>query len=175
MTRELALAIALAACGTHDAASARDEAKQPGASGAEQAHQTLAALAIALPQGWSARYDKPHDGWLVAAPPGADGRATTVHIERAATWSVASPDAFLHHRLKGWPPDTTADIESRAGVRGGFAMTVAVKGPGDPAPPRRETYVVRQLGNIWYQCLSESVPDDPTRDQVIALCSSLKL
>jgi len=72
-------------------------------------------------------------------------------------------------------PGTKATIESRSGVKDGFAMTIVVNGPPDPKQPRRETYVVRQLGSGWYQCVSEWIPDDAFRDQVIALCKSLKL
>jgi hypothetical protein len=54
-------------------------------------------------------------------------------------------------------------------------MAVVVTYPRDLEHPKRETYVVRQLGSVWYQCLSESVPDDAIRDQLVGLCKSLKL
>src|SRR5690606_24788746 len=145
--RELALAIALVACGKQDAApKQRDEAK-PAPAAAEQEPQKLDDLAMALPQNWTAHYEPDHDRWLIGAPladGAAAGRATSVRIDRADPWSVASPEAFLHHRLKSWPPGTTAEIQTRAGVKDGFAMTVVVKPAAGAEPTHRETYVVRQ-------------------------------
>jgi hypothetical protein len=83
--------------------------------------------------------------------------------------------AYLAQRLKYWDQGTTAEIEKREGVKDGFAMTVVVKPAADPTHPKRETYVVRQLGNVWYQCMSEWIPDDAIRDQLVGLCKSLKL
>lgn len=171
----LVLVAALVACGKQDAAPKRDEVK-PAPPAVEQKPQKLEHLALTLPKGWSARYDADGDMWLLDAPPLPDGRAANARIERAASSAVASPEAFLHHRLtRYWDPGTTAEIESRAGVKDGFAMTVVVKAAADPQHPKRETYVVRQLGNVWYECLSEWIPDDATRDQLIALCKSMKL
>lgn len=173
--RKLVLVAALVACGKQDAAPKRDEAT-PAPPVVEQKPQTLAHLALTLPDGWSARYDTDDDMWLLDAPPLPDGRAANARIDRTAPSAVASPEAFLHHRqTRYWDPGTTAEIESRAGVKDGFAMTVVVKAAADPKHPKRETYVVRQLGNVWYECLSEWIPDDATRDQLIALCKSMKL
>jgi hypothetical protein len=103
------------------------------------------------------------------------GKGTTVRLDRADERYVASPDSYLVHLKKGWDEGTTASIDSRATVKDGFAMTITVKPAVDPDHPKRETHVIRQLGNVWYQCLSEWIPDDATRDQLLALCKSLKL
>lgn len=171
--RSLVLVAALVACGKQDDAPKRTEAKPPVA---QQKPQRLEYLTMTLPESWSARYDADDDTWLLGAPPLPDGRSANARIERAPASAVASPEAFLHRRLtRYWDPGTTAEIESRAGVKDGFSMTVVVKAAGHRDQPRRETYVVRQLGNVWYECLSEWIPDDATRDQLLAVCKSMKL
>jgi hypothetical protein len=112
---------------------------------------------------------------LFTTPPLADGRTASARIERADPRTVASPDAYLHRRRELWDQGTTAEFEKREAVKDGFAMTVVVKPAADPAHPKRETYVVRELGSVYYECLSEWVRDDAMRDQLLALCKSLKL
>lgn len=178
MQREqlLLLLAALIACNNHDDAAApnREPAAKPAAKPARPP-QKLDTLTMAVPDGWKAEYDKDGDKWLFTTPPIPDGRTANARIERADNRAVASPDAYLHKRLEYWDKGTTAEIEKRESVKDGFAMTVTVKPAVDPAHPKREMYVVRQLGNVWYQCMSEWVPDDAMRDQLLALCKSLKL
>jgi hypothetical protein len=169
--REVVVLAVLAACGSHDSAqpAKHDEATH------EQKPQKLDHLQMALPAGWTSQYNADTDQWLFTTPPLADGRTANARIERAASNAVASPDAYLAQRKKAWDTGTQATIEKRQGVKDGFAMTVSVTPAADPEHPKRETYVVRQLGNVWYQCLSEWVPDDATRDQLVALCRSIRL
>lgn len=171
--RWLVVVVGLAACSSPK----RDDQKEAPAPApvAEQKPQTIEHLQMAVPEGWTAAYDAEWDKWLFDTPPIADGRTANARIERADPHAVASPDAYLAQRLKYWDQGTTAEIEKREGVKDGFAMTVVVKPAVDPAHPKRETYVVRQLGNVWYQCMSEWIPDDAIRDQLVALCKSLKL
>ncbi len=167
----VAIAIAIAGCSSPK----RDEAKQEPPPAHEQKPQKLDHLHMVVPDGWTAAYDAEWDKWLFDTPPIADGRTANARIERADPHAVASPEAYLAQRLKYWDQGTTADIEKREGVKDGFAMTVVVKPAVDPTHPKRETYVVRQLGNVWYQCMSEWIPDDAIRDQLVGLCKSLKL
>lgn len=176
--RNLLLVVALVACGKQESAPAQEgsAAGKPAAPpAAPQERQTLEELQIVLPDGWTSTYDAELDKWLLTATPHADGRSRYARIERAAPSAVASPEAFLHQRLRYWNPGTKADIEKREGVKDGFAMTVVVRSAVDRDDPKRETYVVRQLGNVWYQCLSEWVSDDAFRDQLVALCRTLAL
>jgi hypothetical protein len=171
-----ALVLALVACGTPESAPKPETTPAtPTPAPIEQKPQKLDTLTMALPPEWTSTYDAEWDKWLFTTPPIADGRTASARIERAPTNAVASPDAYLHHRLRYWDKGTTAEIEKRQNVKGGFAMTVVVKPAVDPDRPKRETYVIRQLGNVWYQCLSEWVPDDAIRDQLLALCTSVKL
>jgi hypothetical protein len=88
---------------------------------------------------------------------------------------VASPDAYVAQLRKHWDEGTKAVFESRQGVKDGFAMTIVVTPARCPCSPKRETFVVRQLGNVWYQCSAEWITDDAMRDQLVALCKSVKL
>jgi hypothetical protein len=170
--RSLVLALLLAACGKSDVPPPkRDNVKPP--PPADRPHK-LEKLEMVVPQGWTSKYDADWDKWLFETPT-ADGRTANARIERAPDRFVASPDAYLQYRLKLWDLGTKATIEKREGVKDGFAMTVVVTAAADPTHPKRETYVVRQLGSVWYQCLSESIPDDAFRDELVGLCKSLKL
>lgn len=166
--------VALAACGK-DAAPARDTPKSAEPTVVDDKLRKLETVELAVPEGWTAKYDAASDKWLFETAPSADGRTATARIERApATW-VASPDAYLAQRKRYDLPGAKAEIEKREGVKDGFAMTVMVTPAKEPEHPRRETYVVRQLGSAWYQCVSEWVPDDGFRDQLVGLCKSIKL
>jgi hypothetical protein len=168
----LTLALALVACGKSETATKQQPKPAPEP---RQEPMKIDKLQMTVPDGWTAKYDAEWDKWLFETTPIPDGRTTSARIERAAPNAVASPEAYLAQRLKYWDAGTKAEIESRAGVKDGFAMTVVVRPAVDPERPKRETYVVRQFGNVWYQCMSEWIPDDAIRDQLLALCKSLKL
>jgi hypothetical protein len=180
-----ALALALAACGKADAPPTKGEAKPATAPppspmsptappSAQEAHK-IATLQMAVPDGWTAKYDAEWDKWLFETPPIADGRTASARIERAPARAVASPEAYLAHRIRYWDHGAKATIVKRERVKDGFAMTVELRPAADPDHPKLETYVIRQLGNVWYQCMSEWIPDDAIRDQLVGLCKSLKL
>lgn len=171
--RRIALAIALVACGKQTEPPSKTKPIE--APVVEQKPHKLDTLKMVLPAGWTSTYDAEWDTWLFTTPPIPDGRTASARIERADPSAVASPDAYLHKRLALWDKGTTATIESRASVKDGFAMTVVVTPAVDPDHPKRETYVVRELGSVWYQCMSEWIPDEATRDQLLALCTSLVL
>ena len=162
----------LAACSKQDTAPTRDTPKPPTA---HQAPRKIATLQMTVPVGWTATYDAQWDKWLFESPKLAEGRRTFARIERAPASAVASPDAYLAQLRKYWDEGTTAEFEKRESVKDGFAMTLVVKPAVDPTRPKRETYVIRELGSVWYQCFSEWIPDDATRDQLLSLCTSLKL
>jgi hypothetical protein len=164
----LALAL-LVACGK-DATKHDEPTAEPTAPRVPAHERKTNKLTMTVPAGWTSTYDAETDVMRFEAA-GAHAR-----IERApATW-VASPDAYIAQRKRyDLPPNTKVDIEKREGVKDGFALTVVVTTPKEPDHPTRETYVVRQLGSAWFQCVSSSVPDDEFRDQLVALCKSLKL
>jgi hypothetical protein len=167
---------ALAACGNPDAPTKRESptTTTPTPRNVDPSERKLATIEMTVPPGWISKYDEAGDRWLLDATTSAG--AASARIERApATW-VASPDAYLAQRKRyDLGPGTKAEFDKRQGIKDGFAMTVLVTPPADRGPPRRETYAVRQLGSAWYQCVSESVPDDAFRDQLVALCKSLEL
>lgn len=166
--------VVLAACG-NESTPARDIPKSAAPAPLDEKLRKLEQIELTVPEGWTGKYDPASDRWLFETAPTADGRTATARIERApATW-VASPDAYLAQRKRYDLPGAKAEIEKREGVKDGFALTVVVTPAKDPDQPRRETYVVRQLGSAWYQCVSEWVPDDAFRDQLVALCKSLRL
>jgi hypothetical protein len=176
MMRSRWLLIALVACGKSDAPPKRNESAAPStARHVPVDERKIDKLEMTAPTGWTSSYDGDVDTMRFAATT-ADGRTAHARVERApATW-VASPDAYVAQRKRfDLPPNTKIDIEKREGVKDGFALTVLVTTPKDPEHPTRESYVVRQLGSAWYQCVSDSVPDDAFRDQLVALCKSLKL
>lgn len=175
MTHRLVVLCALVACGKADAPPAKAEPEPASAKHEPHRPHAIDTLRMAVPEGWTARYEQPSDQWLFETAPLADGRSANARIEHAPESWVASPDAYLAQRKKHWAPGTEATIEKRQGVKDGFAMTVLVRRAADPAHPERETYVVRQLGSVWYQCVSESIPDDEFRARLLALCKSLAL
>jgi hypothetical protein len=175
IARSIALAM-LVACGKSDAPPKRVESTQSSSSVHVPAQERkVDKLTMVVPSGWTSSYDAGLDTLRFEAAT-ADGRTANARIERAPARWVASPDAYLAQRKRyDLPPNTKAEIEKREGIKDGFALTVVITTPKDPEHPTRETYAVRQLGSAWYQCVSESVPDDTFRDQLVALCKSLKL
>lgn len=120
-------------------------------------HKRVADLTMALPPGFAAHYNAITDSWRFESP------ATSVVFERTSEESMLSPEA-LRQALH-----VDAQIETRAGLDDGFATTFVMKDTGT-----RDVYVVRQISNHdWFRCVSR-VPSDDLRDQVLALCKSLK-
>jgi hypothetical protein len=116
----------------------------------------LAQLRLRLPSGATAAYDVVLDRWVVAT---AIAHAS---LAIAPPGSVASPDAFRHAReveLRG----AKVEIHSRESLSDGFATTLVEHAAADQPAPAHSTYVVRQLGNQWVQCVG-----------AVSLCKSLK-
>lgn len=159
------LAIVLGACGNRDGSSTRE------GSGTTVAARAFADVRIAVPQGWTSQYEQGEDAWQVVS---ADRRAV-VRIARADERYVASPDAYMNHLTPRWGKDKLVTILDRRHLGSGFVLTVGVfVGEADPNP-LSATYVVRKLGKLWYQCHVENVDDEALREQVIALCRSVRL
>jgi hypothetical protein len=156
-----ALGLAFAACGTDDRA--------PRKQGSSTMVPSRALADLAIPDGWTASYDKDADAWQIVS----NYTPTMVRIERADERYVASPDAYMHHLAPKWGTTKLVTIEDRQHVNGGFAMTLAVFASKDDPKPMRATYVVRQLRKVWYRCYAEGVDDDSLRAQVIELCRSV--
>ena len=149
MRRALLLLLALAAC-------KGDESKP---TGKVIESRVLEGATFALPQGWTSTYGK-DDAWQFAS---ADP-ATTVRLERTDERYVKSR---FGNRL--------VTIEQREYVGKGFVITLAAfKGDKDPSP-QRTTFVVRPLGKAWFSCHAEGLEDEPRRNEVIALCRSVRL
>jgi hypothetical protein len=148
-----ALVLALIACGKSDKPAAESKP-------AIESH-ALAAAELELPDGWTKAYEPTTDTWQLAS----QDAKITVRVEHADARYVASPDAYAHHLAHGRP----VTIEQRKNVNSGFAMTLRIDGV------RAATVVVRELGSAWYRCSSETADDDATREQVIALCRSVRL
>lgn len=164
MTRSgLVVVIALAAC---------SKDKQAGSGGTVVQSRALEGATFALPAGWTSSYEPDHDAWRFAA---ADA-TTAIRLERADERYVASPDAYMQHIGSRLGKDRLVTIEFREAVgKTGFAMTLAgFRGENDPKPTRT-TLVVRQLGKAWYDCHAEGIDDDALREQVMALCRSVRL
>lgn len=159
------LAAVFGACGKRDDSSPRE------GSGTTVAARAFADVRIAVPPGWTSQYEQAADAWQVVS---ADRRAT-VRIERADERYVASPDAYLNHLTPRWGKDKLVTILDRRHIGSGFVLTVGVFAGDDDPNPLSATYVVRKLGKLWYQCQVESVEDEALREQVIALCRSVRL
>lgn len=117
---------------------------------------TLATLRLRLPAGAIATYSVVIDEWLIAS---STDRAI---LSAAPAGSIASPDAFRHafeveHR------GVKVDIEARESLSDGFSITLVEHAASDRSAWPRTTYVVRELGNQWVQCVGSA-----------ALCKSLK-
>ncbi len=158
MRNTLAL-VALLACG---------KANQEGSGGTVVQSRVLEGATFALPQGWTSSYGT-DDTWRFASP---DAR-TTVLFERTDERYIASPDAFMQHvalRYKG----KLVTIEQREHAGKGFAITLAIfAGEHDPHP-QRTTFVVRPLGKAWFSCHADGLDDEALRNDVIALCRSVR-
>ncbi len=154
--RNVLLLVALVACGKD---------KQEGAGGTVVQSRMLEGATFALPQGWTSTYGA-DDTWQFAS---SDGR--TVRLERTDERYVASPDAFLQHVA----PNPLATIEQREHAGKGFAITIAIFASEKDANPKRTTYVVRPLGKAWFSCHAEGLDDETLRNEVIALCRSVRI
>ena len=136
---------------------------------AAEQKRTLAHWRMEVPHGWTATPDPEGRAWAFMT-----NERTTVVFHRAPRHAVASPEAYLHHR-KGsekWPAGTTHEFEKREALSDGFAVTVTMRAPTWAA--RRETYVVREIGSEWFECGGGPIIDDNMRDEVVALCRSIK-
>jgi hypothetical protein len=162
MTRSgLVLVIALAACGKD---------KQAGSGGTVVQSRVLESATFALPEGWTSTYEPDHDAWRFASTD------TTIRLERADERYVASPDAYMQHIGSRLGKGRLVTIEFREPVgKTGFAMTLAGFTRENDPKPTRTTLVVRQLGKAWYDCHAEGIDDDALREQVMALCRSVRL
>src|SRR5688572_4825110 len=162
--------LVLVGCGKQDEAPKQTQ-KEPASPARPKL--TVKTWRMELPPGWTSKYDASDDMWLFTTPY-TEGERSNARFERAPREAVAGPDAYLHYKLGHWDKGTTAEFEKREAIRDGFAMTVVVKPAVDPNHPHRETFVVREIGNVWFQCRSEWIVDDAMRDQLLALCKSIK-
>ena len=89
------------------------------------------------------------------------GSDVAVAVETIGDAASASPEALRQYLL------SKAQIDSRQAISDGFAATFT-----DGA--QRETHVLREHRNHWYDCHA-TIVDDAMRDQVIALCKAYKL
>ncbi|HEY5945252.1 MAG TPA: hypothetical protein VIV40_07170 [Kofleriaceae bacterium] len=136
------------------------------------APRMLESATFELPQGWTSAYGK-DDAWQFAS---ADAR-TKVRFERTDERFIASPDAFMQHVAPRYGKDKLVTIEQRDHSGKGFAITLAVfAGESDPQP-QHTTFVVRPLGKVWFSCYADGLglEDEPLRNQVVALCRSVRL
>jgi hypothetical protein len=158
MRSALLLVAAFAAC-------KGDEAKP---TGTIVESRILESATFDLPQGYTSTYGK-DDAWQLTSP---DGR--TVRLERTDERFVASPDAFMQH-VKPRFGSRLVTIEQREYVGKGFVITLAAfKGDKDPNP-QRTTFVVRPLGKAWFSCHADGLEDEAPRNEMIALCRSVRL
>jgi hypothetical protein len=161
--RRLLVALALVACSKTDKATSKG-------SGTEIKSRALADVELALPDGWTKTYEPDSDAWQLAS---ADAK-TMVRVERADERFVASPDAYMHHIAPRWKPKLVT-IEERKNVKSGFAMMLGIFASENDPNPLHATVVVRELGGAWYRCLSEGTDDEGIREQIIAVCRSVRL
>ena len=165
MTRSaLALLCVLAAC------SKSDDAKAKEGSANVVASRLLADVSAMLPDGWTTTYEPETDTRTFASP---DGK--TVVLERADERYVASPDAYMRHLEARLFKGKLVTIERRKNVNSGFAMVLAIFAGSKDSQAVRATFVVRELGSVWYSCHGESTDDEAAQDQVMALCRSVRL
>jgi len=164
--KHLALAVLLVACGrdTDGVLKAPPKGSGSGAAKPIAASTRLAALTVALPAGWTATYDD-RGTWSFASPP---EQHATAHLAQMSAAVAPSPEDYLA-LLQASNQDTTSKLVAKQTLPDGFALSIEV------GHTKRATYVVRKLGAVWIECECTEVPDDATRDRVIAVCSSAKL
>ena len=131
--------------------------------------RVLESATFDLPPGWTSSYGN-DDSWQFASP----DTQTTVRFERTDERYVASPDAFMQHVAPRYGKDKLVTIEQREHSGKGFAITLAIfKGENDPKP-QRTTFVVRPLSKAWYSCHADGLDEEAARNEVIALCRSVR-
>jgi hypothetical protein len=135
---------------------------------------SLETMTSTLPANWTSEYDKDSKVWVFTTE-APDGRHVYTHLQRFTAAVAPTPDDYFAMRKRIWDAGTTAEITEQHKLGDGFEMTVTVKPAVDPTHVTRETYVLRKSGDSWLDCQCEGVPDDATRDQVIAVCSSATL
>ncbi len=169
--KRLALAVLLVACGRDTDAVLKAPAKGSGAAVTKPivASTKLAALTVTLPTGWTAKYDD-RGSWSFASSP---AQHASVHLAQMSAAVAPSLEAYL--ALQTSPKATTSKVLAKQTLPDGFAVSIEVALNADPGHAKRASYVVRQLGSVWIECVCIDVPDDAIRDQVIAICSSAKL
>jgi hypothetical protein len=161
------LVVVVVAVAAAAAAACKGEEAKP--TGTVVESRVLEGATFALPQGWTSAYGK-DDAWTFAS---ADA-GTTVRFERTDERFVASPDAFMQH-VKSRYGGRLVTIEQREYVGKGFIITLAAfKGEKDPSP-QRTTFVVRPLGKLWFSCHADGLEDEARRNEVIALCRSVRV
>jgi len=116
----------------------------------------LANLRLRLPPNGTAGYFGPIDRWFVAV-----GSESAV-LSPAAPNAVASPDAFKHAREVELRT-ARFEITARESLSDGFSTTLVEHAGAERSASEPTTFVVRQLGNVWVQCVG-----------AVSLCKSLK-
>lgn len=165
----------LVACGGKKDDEKKDDAKKQAPPAKVFEKHKIDGVRMKVPEGWKAEYDAGDDKWRFTSPPIPDGRMLGVILERTPPESTAAPEALRHYlETKLWDKGTTAEIEKREALSDGFAATLLVKSVVDPDHPTREVYVIKELGSEWFRCFANWVDSDATRDQVLALCKSIK-
>ncbi len=174
----LALAVLLVACGqdTEAVLKAPPRAAKGSAVAVAKpiaASTKLAGLTVALPTGWTAAYDD-RGSWSFTSQRVPEHPLAITHLAQMSAAVAPSPEDYLA-LLQASTKDTTSKLVTKQTLPDGFALSLESTLNADPGHGKRATYVVRKLGALWIECACPDVPDDATRDRVIALCSSAKL
>lgn len=172
----LATGIVLVACGRDTEAVL---AAPPTGSNAAVARPVapsaqLAALVATLPAGWTASYDAAGGRWAFTSAQVGERGPLIAHLGQMSAAVAPTPRDYLA-LLQSQDKHHTLTLLANEQLRDGFAMTVGVSATTAPAKVERAVHVIRRLRGVWLACECEAVPDDATRDQLIALCSSAAL
>jgi hypothetical protein len=180
--KALGLALLLVACGrdTEAVLAAPPRGSNAAIAKAVAPNQQLAGLTTTLPTGWTASYDATGGRWSFTSAPVGERGPVVAHLAPMSAAVAPTPQDYLA-LLQSLDPHRSSKLLASQPLRDGFAITVEVSSPPGTAPvalaarPTRELHVVRHLRDVWLACECAEVPDDATRDQLIALCSSAAL
>ncbi len=134
----------------------------------------VAGLQLAVPDGWTAHYNKFLNVWTVTKPPPTPrSDAQVVRIEECPADARTPADYAAHLKEKdflnveepGW-----AEVGEREDLPGGFAFRGVVKKFANAkTPPVLGLLAVREIDGLKVRCYSDNLRDEDSRTQALTM------
>jgi hypothetical protein len=134
----------------------------------------LAGLRLAVPEGWTANYNKFLNVWDVTKPPPTPrSEAEVLRIEECPADARTAADYaahlkekdFLLPELPGW-----VELGPNEELSDGFVIKGVVKAfPNPKTPPVLGLLAVREIGGLRVRCLSATLRRAESRDEALAM------